>query len=185
VKIVVFGDSHIPSRASQLPTEFIDYVNTGDIDLVITTGDLTDYSILQELSVPKIISVRGNMDYGDIPLEETIEISNFKFYITHGHIVGRGKYKKLVSRSKNYNANVVVTGHTHEPTIIVISDVLVLNPGTITGAYGGTFPIHDSTFLELNVHNERINVLLFKIINGIHISLDKNFCLSDKIIRDC
>ncbi len=185
MKIVVFGDSHIPARASHLPRELIRYIDEKQIDLLITTGDLTDYSILENLPVGRIVSIRGNMDFGNIPVEAILPIYGFTFYITHGHIVGRGNYSKLVQIAKMKNANVVVTGHTHEPSIFIQDGILVLNPGTITGAYGGIFPIHDLTFLYLEILEKSILVTLFKIENGLHVKQKSQFCIADKIMREC
>ena len=53
----------------------------------------------------------------------------------HGHqILPWGDINYIASLQKEYNADFIITGHTHEPFLKKIDNFYILNPGSVTGA---------------------------------------------------
>ncbi len=143
VKVLVAGDFHIPYRASEIPEELIDFLNRSEIDLVVITGDLVRDYVLEPFRKWPIKVVRGNMDEGKAakyPEKIILELPNisYKTLIFHGTgIYPRGDPNKLRKIALKNKCKVILTGHTHTPEAKVIKDVVIINPGSGTGVYGG------------------------------------------------
>ena len=136
MKIVILGDIHYPSRTDSL--EFLDVVKEEKPDLIIATGDYTEEEIIKELkSIAKFLGIKGNCDYVELPSEICTEILNKKVLIIHSHEFGRGNINGLVEYGKKLGVEVIVFGHTHKPYLGYIDGILLLNPGSISGAYPG------------------------------------------------
>lgn len=61
--------------------------------------------------------------------ERLIEVGDNVFYIHHGH---RYSEDQMVQRAKEYGANVVIYGHTHQKVIKNMDGLLVMNPGSLS-----------------------------------------------------
>ena len=74
-----------------------------------------------------MIAVRGNNDQGawaeEIPDRETVQVGNVAIHLLH--IV-----KELKSTPPPANVRVVVSGHSHQPSIAEREGILFLNPGS-------------------------------------------------------
>jgi len=154
VRILLTGDSHIPKRASTVPDEIYREINTlitkDRFDYVFFTGDLVDapklMNYLNNISREKLFKVIGNMDYygGNRTLPQTQnlaidfnEAGEISLGLIHGHQVHpRGDHNQLELIAQENNYNIVVSGHTHKEEIYLTPDgILLLNPGSITGAW--------------------------------------------------
>ena len=97
------------------------------VDLIIHAGDIGDPKIIDKLgAVAPVVAVRGNMDGGwalNLNRTETVEKNGMLIYLLHD--VGRLDLDPEVSGIK-----VVISGHTHVPTIGRHKGVLYLNPGS-------------------------------------------------------
>lgn len=142
--ISLISDSHIPSRASEIPSWVVDNIKKSDY--TIHAGDFDSkeaFNSFQELS--NLVCVSGNMDsfLSDIPDVNVLEIEGVQFIITHGTGPSR-TYKKrvreLVEKTGDMDKyNVVgIAGHTHEIMDTVVDGVRMLNPGSCTGAAPAT-----------------------------------------------
>ena len=91
-------------------------------------GDVGDPKILQELvSLAPVFVVRGNTDRGAwadaLPMTEVVEVGGVVFYLIH-------ILDDLDLDPGAAGIDVVVFGHSHEPTAERRKGVLFLNPGS-------------------------------------------------------
>lgn len=130
MKILIVSDSH--GRNHYL-SRVLDKV--GDIDLFLHLGDLEGSEDFIETFVNcRIEMISGNNDYfTEIPREKLIKIGKYTVFMTHGHqhSVYFGT-EKLKEAAKKRNADIVMYGHTHMPSIDQSGDVIAINPGSIT-----------------------------------------------------
>ena len=130
MKILIVSDSH--GRNHHLNT-VLDRV--GDIDLFLHLGDLEGSEDFIEAFVNcKIEMISGNNDYfTEIPREKIIKIGKYTVFMTHGHKYGvYYDTDKLKEAARAHNANIVLYGHTHIPSIDMSDDIITVNPGSIT-----------------------------------------------------
>ena len=140
-RILIIGDAHIPDRAYELPRSIEEFIDRErPFDIAVYTGDFTGeeiYEWFKSLGI-KSYAVEGNMDYLPLPTYEVFEISGIKFGVIHGdQVFPRGNVKKLTRIAKRLNVSVLLSGHTHSPFIRIYEDVLHVNPGSLTGVWGG------------------------------------------------
>lgn len=98
------------------------------VDIILHAGDIGKPEILKELeTIAPVIAVRGNNDQGTwaeaIAEQETIAIENIKIYMLH-------ILKELRFEPAAADIRVVVSGHSHRPSVEERSGVLYINPGS-------------------------------------------------------
>lgn len=164
-RVLVFGDTHIPSRRDSIPEAFFDHIEKASYDLALITGDLVRESDMYSAlpSLPRSFTVIGNMDYGSqYNFHEQIQLEEFNFLLLHGtQLRPRGNIKQLWEIAEEIGADVAVHGHTHKASIDLYKDRLFLNPGTVSGATGGWSGKTDASFIELDVKESKLEVRLF------------------------
>ena len=164
-RVLVFGDTHIPSRRDSIPKEFYDHIEQTNYDIAFITGDLVRESeMLSALPpLPRKFTVVGNMDYGSqYNFHEQIQLDDFNVLLLHGtQLRPRGNIKQLWEIVQTIGADVAIHGHTHTASIELHKDQLFLNPGTISGATGGWGGKTDASFIELEVSKNELDVKLF------------------------
>ena len=140
MRMLILGDTHIPSRAKDLPGWVKEIVEEG-WDFILHTGDVEEGWVLEYLShFGKLYAVKGNMDYLDLPKFRLIDTEIGRILLIHGHQVHpRGNREQLATLGRSAGANIVVSGHTHRPFIEEKDNVLLVNPGTATGVWGGSY----------------------------------------------
>ncbi|RLI84344.1 MAG: YfcE family phosphodiesterase [Archaeoglobales archaeon] len=160
--IVVLSDTHIPERALRIPYEIEPFLK--EANLIVHAGDLTDKKVLDDLmSFGRVLVVRGNMDYLSLPRYEKFKAGDLKFGVFHGHgIYPRGDRRQLTDFALDLDVDVLITGHTHSPDVYK-GEVLILNPGSATGAWGGGGGSGIPSFMVLKVEGNLINVDLYEI----------------------
>lgn len=166
--IVVISDTHIPDRALKIPDEILPFLE--EAELIVHAGDLTDEKVLMELkSFGDVIVVRGNMDYLHLPRQEKFEIGKLTFGVYHGHgIYPRGDRRQLSEIALDMGVDVLITGHTHRPDVYK-GKVLILNPGSLTGAWGGGGGSGIPSFMVLNVKARSLKVDLYELSDRIDV----------------
>ncbi|MCG2870583.1 MAG: YfcE family phosphodiesterase [Vulcanisaeta sp.] len=168
-KVLILGDSHIHDRADEIPGEFMDIFASGSYEIVIHTGDLVDpdvLSLVKKLGRRQYV-VRGNMDYLDLPKQAVFEVGGVKIGVVHGDQVRpRGNIEALTRIAKTINVNVLVSGHTHAPFITEHEGVIHVNPGSVTGVWGGGGGSMRPSFIEMTVMDNKINVELYELVNN-------------------
>lgn len=107
----------------------------GDIALLLHAGDYyEDAFILGKDSGIKVKAVKGNCDiYTPGHVEEVLEIGDYRLYLTHGHLFGvKSGLTRLYQKAEEFDAHIVIYGHTHTPHQEIKNGILFLNPGSIT-----------------------------------------------------
>jgi putative phosphoesterase len=168
-KVLILGDSHIHDRADEIPGEFMEIFASGSYEIVIHTGDLVDpdvLSLVKKLGRRQYV-VRGNMDYLDLPKQAVFEVGGVKIGVVHGDQVRpRGNIEALTRIAKTINVNVLVSGHTHAPFITEHEGVIHVNPGSVTGVWGGGGGSMRPSFIEMTVMDDKIDVELYELVNN-------------------
>lgn len=97
-------------------------------DHIIHAGDICGPQVLEELGrIAPVTAVRGNNDRGawanDLQERETIVIGGVTLHVVHD-------MSDLDVDARAAGIGVVITGHSHKPSIRMESGVLYLNPGS-------------------------------------------------------
>ena len=158
--IGLISDTHIPDRARIIPQKVLDTFK--GVDLIIHAGDLTVQSVIDELEeIAPVIAIQGNMDRVaglDLPKARVIEIEEIKIGVAHGEVYPRGDTQQLLYLAKQLDVNILVTGHSHQPKIEQVEDVLLLNPGSPVVPR-----LADRTVMLLEVNDKNVDVEIIKI----------------------
>jgi putative phosphoesterase len=143
LRILLIGDTHIPERATRIPERLLEIISDGaPWDIVVFTGDLTGrevYDWVRGLG-EKVYVVRGNMDYLPLPDKAVFRVGGLRIGVHHGHgVYPRGDTDGLSRIASSMGADILFTGHTHSPFIKTSRDgrILLVNPGSLTGVWGG------------------------------------------------
>ena len=158
--IGLISDTHIPDRAREIPEKVL--TSFKNVDLILHAGDLTTTEVIDELEkIAPVIAVQGNMDrvaHIDLPKAKVITVEEIKIGIAHGEVYPRADKQQLLYLDRQLDVNILVTGHSHQPKIEQVEDVLLLNPGS---------PIvprlADRTVMLLEINNKNIDVEIIKI----------------------
>jgi putative phosphoesterase len=182
VHLLLLGDSHIPKRATEVPIDIyskIKDISEGNLfDYTFFTGDLINapklMEFLKKLTNNEVFRVIGNMDYyggdRDLPLFRDLHISlnrddNLSLGLIHGHnIHPRGDHNQLESFALDNNYNILASGHTHKEEVYLTKNgILLLNPGSITGAWSfNASQNYSFIILKINEQSKDISVNLFQ-----------------------
>lgn len=106
-----------------------------DVEAILHAGDMVDVSILKMLgSFRPTYAVCGNCDSHGIrarlPPKRTIRVDGFTIGIIHGWRRDLAYLKDLAGEFEN--VDVIVFGHSHAATNMVMDGVLFFNPGSPT-----------------------------------------------------
>jgi putative phosphoesterase len=98
------------------------------VELILHAGDVGNAEVLKELrSIARLIVVRGNNDKGlwakAIPETEVVRIGRVGIYILHN-------LNEIEGDPADRNCQVVISGHSHRPSMERCGGVLFLNPGS-------------------------------------------------------
>ena len=137
-RIALLADTHIPSRATEIPDWVWDVCSTADH--AIHAGDFDSPEGHFEMGVlvgGSMTAVRGNKDPAfDLPPVATHEAEGVRFVVTHGDgPKWEADYRQhLADLAGEHGAQVAVAGHTHRVLDVELDGVRLLNPGSATGA---------------------------------------------------
>ena len=97
-------------------------------DLIVHAGDIGQAAILEVLRlVAPVNAVRGNIDKGvwaqTLPKNKAIEIDQVSVYVIHN-------IEELDIDPQAAGFKVVVSGHSHQPSIHERNGVIFVNPGS-------------------------------------------------------
>jgi putative phosphoesterase len=127
------------------------------VDLIIHAGDIGNPQVLDTLNgIAPVIAVRGNNDKGawaaTLPTREAIEVGAASIYLLHD-------LKELDISPTNAGFQVVVSGHSHKPSVEERKGVLYVNPGS-AGPRRFKLPI---TIARLRIGGEKIDAQLINL----------------------
>lgn len=176
IKLLAIGDSHIPRRANNIPDQICatlkDLIQKSKFDYTFFTGDVIQapnwLSFLKINTQNDFFKVLGNMDYyggnRDTPLHQVLSLAlagNDKITIglTHGHQISpRGDHNQLTLLAREKGYNIMISGHTHKEEIFLSEDgILLINPGSITGAWS-FIASGNPSFAMLLIDESKINI---------------------------
>ena len=97
-------------------------------DLIVHAGDIGQSAILDALqAVAPVRAVRGNVDRGvwahALPKSEAVEFDGISVYVVHN-------IEDLDIDPLAAGFNVVVSGHSHQPSVRERDKVIFVNPGS-------------------------------------------------------
>jgi len=98
------------------------------VDLIVHAGDIGSPAILAVLgAIAPVLAVRGNNDReawaASIPEIATTEIAGKRLYVIHD-------FKMLAGDPAALGVDVIISGHSHRPSVQHRSSVVLLNPGS-------------------------------------------------------
>lgn len=167
--IGLISDTHIPDRAKNIPSKIFEAFE--NVDMILHAGDVTSKEVLDKLGeIAPTVAIQGNTDryYGfELPKNEVIEVDDLKIGLIHGEVYPRADTQQLLYLAKQLDVNILVTGHSHQPKIEQIEDVLLLNPGSPTVP-----KLADRTVMLLEIDNNNVDVELVKVGSPVCASLD-------------
>ena len=174
--IGLISDTHIPDRAKEIPQKVIDAFK--DVDLILHAGDLTSMEVIEELEkIAPVMAIQGNMDRVngiDLPKARVIKAEDLRIGLVHGEVYPRADTQQLLYLARQLDADILVSGHSHQPKIEQSEGLLLLNPGS---------PIvprlADRTVMLLEINKKEVDVEIIKIGAPVCIALD-----FDKYKRD-
>lgn len=161
--LAVVSDTHVPSRATEIPEwvcrriEAADHtVHAGDFDSGETLARV------RELADGNLTAVKGNIDGADVDLPDvaTLTVEGVTFVVTHGTGPRAGYAERVagIAREEAGTDAIGIAGHTHEPMDAVVDGVRLLNPGTATAANAGD----EATMLTVRVEDGSVDVRLHR-----------------------
>lgn len=180
IRVGVLGDTHIPHRLDNLPSE-IEGLLEG-VDLILHTGDLVAPSVLDRLTaLAPVTAVRGNMhlsdrarDRNELQRVEHLSLMGNEVVLTHGDgSFLKGSWERLrywVSGDRREvnerivgmlaeaypDADCIVFGHSHRAYLRSLGGTLFFNPGAVCPTPGEVASVG---LLELREGSIRAQVL--------------------------
>ena len=132
MRVALLADTHIPSRARDLPKSAWKIV--AEADLVLHAGDIVVPRFLDDLAaVTTTHAVRGNNDHRIAPsVPERLELDLEGVSVAVIHDAGPATGRRAHLRRLFPGARVVVFGHSHIPLVEDDGDLLMVNPGSPT-----------------------------------------------------
>lgn len=148
-KVGLISDTHIPTRAKQLPAKIKEVFTNHEVKIILHAGDHVDETVVNKLNkVATVKAVKGNMDYNvDFPRYRSLEVDGVAIGLYHGgEIRPPGDIQQLQQFAKDREVKILVTGHTHTFFMEKKEGILVVNPGSPTNPQlrrEGSFAILD------------------------------------------
>jgi putative phosphoesterase len=159
-KVALVSDTHIPTRASEIPGPFAERIRKADH--VIHAGDFVSeaaFETVAELAGDAFTAVKGNMDRGlDVPAVATVTVEGVTFVVTHGTGDPSGYEGRVVQTVREHADTdaIGVAGHSHDVLDTVHRGARILNPGSVTGAP----PAEATTMMTVVVDDGEVDVSL-------------------------
>lgn len=156
MEIAVISDTHRSNYELNKLTQIIK-----EVDMVIHLGDnIEDAESLSDNFKGKVISVRGNCDFGSfVPAERLEVVEGKRIFITHGHRYNV-KYglNNLKYRAEEVQADIVLFGHTHESLVEYEGGIWFVNPGSASMPRDAA-----KSIAILRIENNKIDISLRKL----------------------
>ena len=98
------------------------------VDLIVHAGDVGKPEVLERLrTVAPVMAVRGNNDHGTwatvLPQTLMVQLGGALLYVIHDRA-------ELEVPAEDEGIAVVISGHSHRPSLEQTGEVLFLNPGS-------------------------------------------------------
>ncbi|MGJ0120488.1 metallophosphoesterase family protein [Williamsia sp. MIQD14] len=133
--LLLVADTHLPRRATRLPTEVLDAIDRADV--VFHAGDWVDEATLDlfEARAARLVACWGNNDgpglRARIPERADVTLGGLRFTVVHETGAATGREKRMAAAYPD--TDVLVFGHSHIPWDTHADNGLrLLNPGSPT-----------------------------------------------------
>ena len=131
-----------------------------NVDLIFHAGDIGSSDVLKKLkTLAPVVAVRGNNDAGDwaseIPETTITQIGPISIYMLHD-------LKELDRSAHGADFQVVVSGHSHRPSIERRDGILFVNPGS-AGPRRFKLPVSAA---RLTIHESTVSADLIELSNS-------------------
>lgn len=130
MKILIVSDTH---RRNENYITVLERV--APVDLVIHCGDIegSEYLIAKSAGCPVQMVVGNNDFFSDLPREKEFMIGRYRVWLTHGHnyFVSMGN-ESIKKEARMRGVDIVMYGHTHKPVVDIGTDLVAVNPGSLT-----------------------------------------------------
>ncbi|RKP09777.1 putative vacuolar protein sorting 29 [Thamnocephalis sphaerospora] len=176
--VLVIGDMHIPQRAHDLPQKFSKLLSTaqvpGKIQQILCTGNVCDRSTYDHLRTvaADLHVVKGDMDErcskASFPATKVIQHGALRVGLLHGHqVIPWGDSIALSMAAREMDADILISGHTHQVEAIEREGRFYVNPGSATGAFNSTSG-SDSipSFVLMDIQNTTAVTYIYQLIDG-------------------
>lgn len=167
--IGLISDTHIPDRMKELPEKVFEAFK--DVEMILHAGDVTSQEVIEKLEeIAPVTAIQGNTDriVGlDLPKTTVVEAEELKIGVIHGEVYPRADTQQLHYLAKQLDVDILVSGHSHQPKVEKVEDVLLINPGSPTVPR-----LADRTIMILEINKKEVNVELVKVGSPICSSLD-------------
>jgi len=176
--VLVMGDTHIPHRATDIPSKFKRMFIPNKMQHVICTGNIGHKQKTHEelrLLAPNVHIVSGDYDnlgtnYNpeiNFPETKVIEIGEFRIGVIHGHqVVPWGNHAALSMTGRKLNVDILISGHTHQNEVVEYEGLFHINPGSITGAFSPMTAHVTPSFVLLAVQGPKVICYVYELIEG-------------------
>lgn len=132
--IGIISDTHVPSRASEIPEKIIEDFKNKEVDFVFHLGDFTSIDVykqlINEFGEEKVFAVQGNMDSHEIveelPEKRSLEIFGHKILMVHGMGGPNMIIRRLNKKLDLDPYDIIIFGHVHRPYNETISLIVLL-----------------------------------------------------------
>lgn len=135
MRLLLLADTHIPTRARDLPVQVWDEV--ARCDVVIHAGDWIEAAVLDELSQrsQRLIGCWGNNDGPELrarlPERADVALDGLRFTVVHETGAASGREARMAQLYPD--TDVLVFGHSHIPwDTTARTGLRLLNPGSPT-----------------------------------------------------
>lgn len=136
LRIGVIADTHTRTFAD-VPDTILRAL--AEVDLIVHAGDFTEMVVLDGLrSLGEVKAVLGNMDSGELmrilPRHDSFTVNGKKIGLTHGSGGPWGIEHRVWEMFTD--ADIIIFGHSHQPTRQFIGGTLLFNPGRARNSFG-------------------------------------------------
>lgn len=135
-RLAIIADTHIPSRAAELPAWVTDELRLADT--VVHAGDFDSVDAFEHIDdlAGRLVAVHGNADPDlGLPSVRILAVEGVTFVLTHGSGPLAGYRERVLATVREADPTAIgISGHTHEQADVTIDGIRLLNPGSATGA---------------------------------------------------
>src|SRR5512145_891349 len=132
--IAIVGDTHMPRGSRRLPQACSELL--AQAELIVHTGDVTALGVLRAVQGfgVRVTAVHGNMDEPELrtllPETAVVEAGGVRVGVVHDAGPRAGRHARLLASFPG--CDVIAYGHTHQPEVVRVGEVWVVNPGSPT-----------------------------------------------------
>ena len=156
MKIGIVSDTH----SLLIPKKLLDGFKK--VDLIIHAGDVCDAETLDIFrAVAPVRAVQGNMDdpalKKRLPLRDSMAVEGISIGVYHGHGATRDAMHNAQKQFEGEHMDIIIFGHSHQPTKQVAGKTLMFNPGSPNDVVRA--PYFSYGLLEVNDGKFKANVI--------------------------